>query len=91
MTEDEARLSRCCGPEGCGGNSTNGSGRYCLESFCMAWRQTTPASSALAAVSVDGKTRRPLKSAHEAQAYRLSGWNIEGQAPQGFCGLAGQP
>lgn len=42
MTEDQARLTRCCGPEGCGGNSANEADRYCIASACMAWRNAAP-------------------------------------------------
>lgn len=43
MTEDEAKLMRCCGPEGCGvvGNPDYEGGpcsRWCIGSACMAWR-----------------------------------------------------
>lgn len=38
MTEDQANLTRCCGPEGCGGNSAGEAERYCLASRCMGWR-----------------------------------------------------
>jgi hypothetical protein len=38
MTEEQAHLTRCCGPEGCGGNSSGGRERFCLASHCMAWR-----------------------------------------------------
>ena len=37
MTEKEARLKRCCGPEGCGWVCPNDDERYCVASDCMAW------------------------------------------------------
>jgi len=51
MTEDEAKIKRCCGPEGCGKpdgydsvhNATSEflmkvPRRYCIGSMCMAWQ-----------------------------------------------------
>lgn len=44
MTEEQAKTTRCCGPEGCG--ELQEEGRYlaftrlCIGSSCMAWRPT---------------------------------------------------
>ena len=42
MTEEEAKHTRCCGPEGCGEMRYDGSPldqkRHCIGSACMAWR-----------------------------------------------------
>lgn len=45
-TEQEARQTRCCGPEGCGKIAPQAEGgpwppmwpRFCIASECMAWR-----------------------------------------------------
>ena len=36
ITEKEAQLKRCCGPEGCGRLVTENN-RFCIGSDCMAW------------------------------------------------------
>ena len=36
VSEEQARKTRCCGPEGCGGIGLDGS-RWCIASDCMAW------------------------------------------------------
>lgn len=44
MTENDAKDTRCCGPNGCGEVRDSGRGspanqeRYCVGSACMAWR-----------------------------------------------------
>lgn len=41
MTEDEARETRCCGPDHCGETHSPDMRRYCVASKCMAWRWET--------------------------------------------------
>jgi hypothetical protein len=41
ITKGQANLTRCCGPEGCGGNSAGEPERFCIASACMAWRIAT--------------------------------------------------
>jgi len=75
MIESEARLKRCCGPEGCG--YPNGSDtvltaestieiptRYCIASDCMAWR----------------------KCDHKGNPCKFDDYK-----GHGYCGLAGKP
>jgi hypothetical protein len=41
MTEDEARMKRCCGPSDCGRRDNNSYApelRWCVASQCMAWK-----------------------------------------------------
>lgn len=38
MTEEQARVTQCCGGEGCGYVNPEDGIRYCVGSFCMAWR-----------------------------------------------------
>jgi hypothetical protein len=44
MTEDQAKTTRCCDPNGCGEvrddnrGSPDNAPRYCISSACMAWR-----------------------------------------------------
>jgi hypothetical protein len=42
MTEDEAKIKRCCGGSGCGKSTAHyASDRMCVGSECMAWRWDT--------------------------------------------------
>ena len=80
MTEEEAKNTRCCGPNGCGEvrDSLRGAPenqeRYCIGAACMAWR------------SEPGADRRRL----EAQNPRMPMGEIA-KIESGWCGLAGKP
>lgn len=63
MTEDQANLTRCCGPEGCGGNSSNGPDRYCLASRCMGWR------TVLRSETIHGDTAVDVHTAHHVDGF----------------------
>lgn len=75
MTEDQANLTRCCGPEGCGGNAAGEGERFCLASRCMGWRFHWMKQK------VELRGPQPV----DARDYK---WV---HSAEGFCGLAGQP
>jgi hypothetical protein len=77
MTEDEARLLQCCGPEGAGHfNEKPYPARWCVGSSCMAWRTTG---------------RQKFKAPNGTLAdVDLTG-NGEWIDVGAFCGLAGAP
>jgi hypothetical protein len=88
MTEDEAKKTRCCGPEGCGGNALDAhsgtTGRHCIGSVCMAWRWTRP------------DWTPPITG--EVQLPGVMRWYVNGREvgpppsdTEGHCGLAGKP
>lgn len=81
MTEDEAKKTRCCGPEGCGAKSSYDNKRFCIASACMAWRWTV-CGGPFSAV--------PWMAADLAEAERVSN-DADGAVIGGYCGLAGSP
>jgi hypothetical protein len=82
MTEDEAKLTQCCGPEGCGYfNDEPRPARWCVGSACMAWRSLI-------------RTEMRHRDGHVVQPGEiyLRGNATEHQVSDGgFCGLAGAP
>jgi hypothetical protein len=83
MTEDEAKVKRCCGPPAAAhavfyrsaGTSMGATPMFCIGSSCMAWRVTGS----------------KFKDACTGQ---LSGRDLTGNGQwieTGFCGLAGTP
>ena len=58
MTEEEANLTRCCGPEGCGGNSAGEPERYCIGARCMGWREIVTVNTT---VNFDGSKNRDVR------------------------------
>lgn len=86
MTEDEAKMMQCCGPEGCGYfNDQPRPARWCVGSSCMAWR-------------VDGERRVPgtvgeiASYIKEHNVGALSALGATSRTERtGFCGLAGSP
>lgn len=93
MTEDEAHMTQCCGPEGCGQfNDQPYAARWCTASRCMAWRVTT----------IHGhqenhrKAEKPEGDGWQAQRAKVGGppiawWRQTPDRIVGFCGLAGAP
>lgn len=90
MTKDEANLTRCCGPEGCGGNSAGEAERFCIADRCMGWRQTHVHKGWI----VNDGTRTeewswdPRTLKHEYANCTVEREIVE---PHGYCGLAGTP
>jgi len=79
MTEAEANLTRCCGPEGCGGNSAGEPERYCVASRCMGWRWEQEANQPALTNWAKGDMSGPAPESKRQSA------------TFGFCGLAGEP
>lgn len=78
MTENEAQVTQCCGPDGCGYfNDDPRPARWCVASACMAWRWDEPWT---------GMTE---EGSGGDLVYRIS--RKPGQPRQGFCGLGGVP
>lgn len=77
MTEDEANLTKCCGPEGCGGNSAGGSERYCVARMCMAWRFKT-------FDAVSHPREQHVGFSDQPRTVTIT-------TKEGYCGLAGKP
>lgn len=90
MTEEEARKTRCCGPQGCGkvqdydvhrnsvGDTIGQSFlRFCIGSACMAWRR-------LPRPEYDPDVQRQY---HGSSLEDIEGMNLSA----GYCGLAGKP
>jgi hypothetical protein len=75
MTEEEAKTTRCCGPEGCGIKKEPFNDRYCIGSACMAWRWDDR-------IAVDR---------HSSWVVRDRYGEPEPAKPTGYCGLAGRP
>ncbi len=78
-TTDQAYLSRCCGPEGCGYLNPKSGVRWCLADGCMGWRwgEVFQVDALNRVHHVDRKsdaTTGPLRTIRF-----------------GFCGLAGKP
>lgn len=90
MTADEANVTRCCGPEGCGGNSAGEAERYCLASLCAGWRwdEAKRTSAFLEAVQahMQASTKPNFNTAVQA-VYAEKGGQFE--HTEGHCGLAG--
>jgi hypothetical protein len=76
MTRDQANLTRCCGPEGCGGNSAGGAERFCIADRCMGWRRQT--------VMIDRTTNEPAVLGVSKLESLEERWS-----DHGYCGLAG--
>lgn len=75
MTEDEAQMKQCCGPDPCGHFNDNPyPARWCNTTACMAWRWVGYRSA-------DGTW---VRKAPDGQK-----WN--GDNADGYCGLAGAP
>lgn len=92
MTEDQANLTRCCGPEGCGGNSSGGAERFCIASHCMGWRWSEAKRSLafLEAVQAHMKaSAKPNFNKSVSEVWTESGGQFE--RVEGACGLAGTP
>ena len=87
MTEDEAHLKTCCGPEGAGRfNDKPWPARWCVGSLCSAWRWTSE-NRVLAISQSTGNAVEMDRSAAERAGRRVQ----TELADQGFCGLAGAP
>lgn len=86
MTEDEAGLKRCCGPEGCGEfNDKPTPERWCIGSQCMAWRTDNEIDRA-AGEKPEGEGWEPGIPMYPSS---LKTWNRVRAG--GYCGLAGKP
>lgn len=88
MTEEEAKNTRCCGPEGCGQPGIMPASRWCIGSACMAWRWV-----GVRRKTDIGPTARTIdhldeRSAEEARAKTYHNRNV---GFLGACGLAGRP
>jgi len=82
VTEDQAKTTRCCGPNGCGEVRDDMRGlpdnapRYCIGSACMAWRwELTDRGHRVF------QTKGLEVLIQEAAPNKLTG----------YCGLAGKP
>lgn len=99
-TEDEAKKTRCCGPEYCGSNP-NFYDRMCIASDCMAWRWA-PRDEILLPLAAEVPepfvkfAETTLRGAHGELRYQaccLKYSDKDGQSlpARGGCGLAGKP
>lgn len=80
MTEDQARITQCCGPEGCGYVNPDDNIRYCVGSACMAWRWDdvpNPEYERMSQSFMAFSGPRPPMSFKSKEC--------------GYCGLAGRP
>jgi hypothetical protein len=79
MTEDEARLKQCCGPENCGHFNDNPyPARWCNTTACMAWRWRE--------AWWHGDGSREVQQGE----YVMGSPVLKASATDGFCGLAGR-
>lgn len=84
MTEEDAKMKRCCGPGGSGETRAFGI-RYCIGSACMAWRTRDRYSHS----EESNAEKRP-----EGAGWLVAddgGWVRPIRTKTGFCGLAGAP
>lgn len=82
LNEEEAKETRCCGPEGCGRINMSGDmARYCIGSDCMAWRWIGWSGPC---VIPPGAT---VEWRPQYTPYKMS----DDQERFGYCGLAGDP
>lgn len=89
--EEQAKLIRCCGPEGCGAVNDHGA-RFCIAASCMGWRWFDPEKEEL--FCIPGRT--PLRK--DQVRYPLAGLDQSGswkfvkvEHRRGYCGYAGVP
>jgi hypothetical protein len=79
LTEEVAKTKRCCGPEGCGGETTDNlyievSGhrsRLCIGSACMAWCFATVVTKG----EIPSSQTKP-------------DWTVTEDRSRGYCGYA---
>lgn len=88
MTEDEAKVTQCCGPEGCGYfNEEPRPARWCVGSACMAWRRQKLSEPRAKIEAIKDHRAAHNSTLIEAKNAVEAGWT---DAPtEGYCGLAG--
>ncbi len=79
-TEDEAGMTKCCGPEGCG--TIREGIRWCAGHCCMAWRWQPE--------TLISRERPEGEGWERGRQVDLSTWQWR-QTVVGYCGLAGRP
>lgn len=92
LTQDEAKKTRCCGPDDCGD-----AGRKCVASGCMAWRWHL--KGAFFSVSwrsgSDGRyidrPGKPIGTLQVDEDHWVTAYMPDDQKAIGYCGLAGHP
>jgi hypothetical protein len=107
MTEDQAKASRCCGPEGCGqavgglqqamSGGAIGSIRLCIGSQCMAWRwaKAPGEMASMGGGCANGDLPEVTALTQHATKGDLLSWSLlrprAAEHATGYCGLAGKP
>lgn len=93
MTENEAQITACCGPEGVGFfNDVPRPARWRVASQCMAWRWSETKRTAAFLEAVQAKMQsqdKPNFNTATQAVYAETGGKFE--RVEGFCGIAGQP
>ena len=102
MTEEEAHLKQCCGPDGCGRhNEEPYPARWCVGASCMAWRWLVPEMIFESTITQDSEPLPPAdgnawnlageKQVNHSSGAIWQGWERPDPDRAGFCGLAGKP
>lgn len=91
MTEDEAQVTQCCGPEGCGYfNDQPRPARWCVGSMCMAWRQSPAVAYRIqGTLGFEAEWRWKPKPGDPCGPGQTVTTVTE--IRHGYCGLAGKP